>query len=302
MNDQQIRIDPAWEPDPVWDSLRRSFRFWVASSLLALLVAMALIPQAFVHFSPATHDPRDCSVRSADGTFQDRLTPSTQHWFGTDIQGCDYYARAIFGARISLLVGIGSALIASAIGLIIGGLGGFFGGWADALTGRIGDIFFALPYLVGAILLLTFVAGENRNAFEVMSVIGLLSWPLAARIARSSTLVARAQDYVEAARALGASRARILIRHVLPNVIAPIAIYTLISIGVNIGVEATLTFLGVGLQSPSLSWGLMISSASSFIYDSPHLLLFPALFVTAAVISFLILGDVIRDATDPRMR
>lgn len=292
-------------PDPAldgsWRRLRDHPRFWLAVGPIGLLVLMALLPELFVALSPATHDPLACSIRAPDGTYQDRLNPSSEHWFGTDTQGCDAYARVVHGARVSLVVGVGGAGMAALLGLIIGGLGGFRGGWVDGLTSRIADVFFSVPYLVGAILLLAVLGGERRTSLEVATAIGVLSWPLAARIVRGSVLAARDQEYVEAARALGANDLRILSRHILPNVAAPIVIYTLISIGVNIGVEATLTFLGVGLQAPSISWGLMIADGASFIYDSPHLLLFPAIFVTVAVLSFLVLGDVVSDALDPRL-
>jgi ABC-type dipeptide/oligopeptide/nickel transport system permease subunit len=269
---------------------------------LFILVVAALRPAVFVAPLPATHDPLACAIRAADGSYQDRLPPSQEHWFGTDVQGCDYFARVVHGGQVSLAVGIGGALLAGLIGLVVGGSGGFLGGWIDAVTGRVTDVFFAVPYLVGAILLLSVLGGERRNALEVLTVIGALSWPLAARIVRASVLTARKQAYVEAARALGASGFRVLVRHILPNVAAPIGVYVLISIGVNIGIEATLTFLGVGLQAPSVSWGLMIAAAANHVHDSPHLLLFPSALVTVAVLSFLVLGDVVRDSVDPRLR
>jgi oligopeptide transport system permease protein len=263
---------------------------------------MVIWPELLVAPSPATHDPLQCSIRAADGSYQDRLPPSPAHWFGTDIQGCDYYARVIHGARISIVVGVGSGLLASVIGLVLGGWGAFRGGWVDGTINRVGDVFFSIPYLVGAILILGMLTDEQRSVTHIVLAIGILSWPLAARIVRSSVLQAKQLPYVEAARSIGVKGSRILWRHVIPNIAAPLIVFTLISIGVNIGVEATLTYLGVGMQAPSISWGLMIDSASDFMYDAPHLLLFPALFVTAAVFSFLVIADVARDSWDPRMR
>ena len=285
-----------------WRALRRSPRFWVAAVIVALAMLMAIWPQLFVSISPATHDPFDCSLRADDGSFQDRLPPSADHWFGTDVQGCDYYARVMYGARASIVVGVGATLVALLIGLALGGIGGYYRGWPDAVISRVTDLFFAVPYVVGAILLLSVIGDEGRSTLQVLLVIGALSWPLASRIVRSSVLGVTQQEYVEAARAVGASDARIVTRHVLPNSFAPVFVFSMITIGAIIGVEATLSFLGVGLQLPAISWGLMINTAQSYVFDSPHLLLFPGLFVTLTVLAFLLLGDALRDAFDPRLQ
>jgi ABC-type dipeptide/oligopeptide/nickel transport system permease subunit len=284
-----------------WRALRTSPRFWFAAFVIVVITLMALWPQAFVAPSPATHDPRDCSLRADDGSFQDRLPPSAEHWFGTDVQGCDYYARVMYGARVSVVVGVGATLLALAIGLALGGVAGYYRGWPDSVISRVTDLFFALPYVVGAILLLTVLGEEGRSAFQVLLVIGVLSWPLASRIVRSSVLSVAQQEYIEAARAVGASDARILTRHVLPNSFAPVFVYSMISIGAIIGVEATLSFLGVGLRLPAISWGLMINTAQGHLLETPHLLLFPGLFVTLIVLAFLLMGDALRDAFDPRL-
>jgi ABC-type dipeptide/oligopeptide/nickel transport system permease subunit len=277
-------------------------RLWAALTLLVIVSLMTVWPELLVAPSPATHDPLDCSIRAPDGSYQDRLPPSAEHWFGTDVQGCDYYARVMHGARTSVVVGVGGAFLATTIGLIIGATGAFRGGWADGVFSRVGDVFFALPYLVGAILILSLLTDEGRTEAQIVLAIGILSWPLAARIVRSTVLQAKGMAYVEAARSIGVSGSRVLWRHIGPNAAAPIVVYTMISVGVNIGVEATLTYLGVGMQSPAISWGLMIDSASEFMYDAPHLLIFPSVFVTATVFAFLLLADVIRDISDPRLR
>lgn len=285
-----------------WRSLRKSPRFWFAAGIVILVTLMAVWPQLFVSISPASHDPYDCSLRAPDGSFQDRLPPSNEHWFGTDVQGCDYYARVMYGARASIVVGVGATLVALLIGLALGGVAGYYRGWPDSVISRVTDLFFAVPYVVGAILLLTMLGEEGRSSLQVLLVIGFLSWPLASRIVRSSVLGVTQQEYVEAARAVGASDARILTRHVLPNSFAPVFVFSMISIGAIIGVEATLSFLGVGLQLPAISWGLMINTAQNYLFDSPHLLLFPGLFVTLTVLAFLLLGDSLRDAFDPRLQ
>lgn len=297
------------EPDPslvaggeAWQALRGSVSFWITAGLVLLLAVMAIWPQLFVAPSPGPADPQLCSLRAADGSFQDRLLPSPQHWFGTDVQGCDYYARTIYGARTSLWIATAATILALIPGILLGLTAGYLGGWVDAVISRFTDVFFAIPYIIGAILLLTALGGESRSATEVLVVIAALSWPLPSRIVRAAALQARRQEYVEAARALGAPTWRILVRHVLPNSYGPVLVYASLSAGSIIGLEALLSFLGVGLQLPAISWGLMIKTAQSHLLSLPHLLFFPGLFVTVAVLAFFLLGDVLRGALDPRLR
>lgn len=293
---------PAMVTGEAWRALRRSARFWITAGLVVLFAVMATWPQLFVAPSPAPADPRECSLRASDGSFQDRLLPSSEHWFGTDVQGCDYYTRTIYGARTSLGIAAAATVLALIPGVLLGLTAGYLGGWPDAVISRFTDIFFAIPYIIGAILLLTALGGENRTASEVLVVIAALSWPLPSRIVRAAALQARSQEYVEAARAMGAPTSRILFRHVLPNSFAPVIVYASLSAGSIIGLEALLSFLGVGLQLPAVSWGLMIKTAESHLLDVPHLLFFPGLFVTVAVLAFFLLGDVLRQALDPHLR
>lgn len=286
-----------------WRELRQRWIFWIAASLIALFSVMAAAPQVFVAPSPGTHDPRDCGLRADDGTYQDRLRPSKEHWFGTDLQGCDYYARVIYGARVSIIIGIGVTALAGLIGLTLGGIAGFYGGWFDNLISRFVDVLFAIPFLVAAILFLNVIASDgNRGIPHLLLVLGVFGWPTLSRLFRGSVIQAKTQDYVEAARAVGASNFRILIRHILPNAIAPTIVYATIAIGGVIAAEATLSFLGVGLQLPAISWGLMINNAQTRIITDPHLLLFPGIFLSLTVLGFLLLGDAVRDALDPRQR
>lgn len=285
-----------------WKVLRRSLRFWITAGLVILFAVMAIWPQLFVAPSPAPPDPQQCSLRAPDGSFQDRLLPSAGHWFGTDVQGCDYYTRTIYGARTSLWIASAATVLALVPGILLGLTAGYVGGWADAVISRLTDVFFAIPYIIGAILLLTALGGDTRTTTEVIVVIAALSWPLPSRIVRAAALQARSQEYVEAARALGAPTSRILFRHVLPNSFAPVIVYASISAGAIIGLEALLSFLGVGLQLPAISWGLMVNTAQSHLLDLPHLLLFPGLFVTVAVLAFFLLGDVLQQSLDPRLR
>ncbi len=286
-----------------WRQLRRRVVFWVAVGLITLFTVMAIVPQVFVAPSPATHDPTDCRLRDDAGEFQDRLRPSREHWFGTDMQGCDYYARVIYGARVSIIIGLGVTILAGILGVILGGISGFYGGATDQAISRFVDILFAMPFLVIAILFLNAIATPGtRNLGHVLLVLGVFGWPTLSRIFRASVIQARGQDYVEAARALGASNGRILVRHVFPNAIAPTIVYATIAIGGVIAAEATLSFLGVGLQLPAISWGLMINTAQTRLLTDPHLLFFPGLALSLTVLGFLLLGDVVRDALDPRLR
>lgn len=287
-----------------WKEIRHRKLFWFAAFIIGVITLMAIWPALFTAPSPATHDPRECSLRNPEtGEFQDLLQPSADHWFGTDIQGCDYYARVIHGARVSIIIGIGGTIILSIIGLVIGGVAGFYGGWTDTLIGRFVDILFAFPFLIAAILFLNAIAPETgRTAWHVLVVIGVFGWPTLSRIFRGSVLQAKEKEYVEAAQALGASKNRILFRHVFPNAVAPAIVYAMIGVGGIIGAEAALSFLGVGLQLPAISWGLMINTAQDRVVTEPHLLLFPGVFLSLTVLGFLLLGDVVRDALDPRTR
>ena len=297
------------EPDPptslgrdAWHEVSRRPVFWLAITVIGLFALMAIVPALFVAPSPAGHDPYACSLRDVSGAYQDRLPPSADHWFGTDLQGCDYYARVIYGARASMTVGIVTVLIGGSIALLLGGVSGYSGGWVDTTISRVMDVFFGFPLLIAAILLLTAVAGEQRSTLEVAVVLGLLSWPLAARLFRSSVQQVRGHSYVDAARLMGASAPRVLARHVVPNAITPLLVFGALAIGVALAAEAGLSFLGIGLQAPTISWGQMIDAAQQRLEQSPHLLFFPGLFLVILILAFLALGDVLRRAMETRRR
>ncbi len=281
-----------------WMELKSSKIFWVAAVLVTFVLALTFFPGVF-----ATQDPQACSLgRSLQ-------TPSAEHWFGTDLQGCDYYSRVIFGARNSVAVGVLVVLLFSVIALVFGSLAGYYGGWVDALIARATDIIFALPLVLGGLVLLTVLPGVeifgytlSRNVPTVAVVLGLFAWPAPLRLMRGSTLSTAQSDYVQAARALGANDLRIIRRHVLPNAITPLLVYATIGVGLIIVAEAVLTFLGVGLQLPTISWGLMISGARTRFAQFPHLLLFPGLFLSMTVFAFILMGDALRDAFDPKLR
>lgn len=284
-----------------WRTLRRDPIFIVCSLLILTFAVMAAAPQLFT-----SADPGNCLLPRSP-RFVDELVnpsggrPTGENIFGFDLQGCDYFARVVYGARVSMLVGVftvgGSVLLA----LILGCLAGYYGGGTDSVLGRITDVFFAIPLTLGAIVMLNSVF-DTRGVGQVVLVLVLFGWPTMMRLTRSAVLSAKEEDYVTAARALGAGDWRILTRHILPNSIAPVIVYATISIGAAIAAEATLSFLGVGLQLPAISWGLMISVAQSQIQTIPHLLLFPGAFLSVMILSFIMLGDSLRDALDPKLR
>lgn len=271
--------------------LIRNPMFIIAGFVLVTFVVMAIAPQLFTS-RPATS--ADCFISNA------RQSPSAEHWFGTDIQGCDYYTRVIYGARSSLTVGVLVTIGAVLIALVVGMSAGFFGGIVDTLASRAVDIVFALPFLLGAIVFLNVL--ENRTVWTVAGVLIVFTWPTMTRLMRSAVIAVRSNEYVMAARALGASNFTIMVRHILPNSLAPLVVYATVFVGSIIGAEATLTYLGVGLELPSISWGLQLSNAQNYVEQHPHLLLFPALFVGLAVFSFMVIGDALRDALDPKRK
>lgn len=273
----------------VWYQLRRNPLFVGSALLIVVFSVMAIAPQVFT-----SADPRACNLANS------LARPSAEHWFGYDLQGCDYYAKVIYGARASITIGISVTVVALAIALVLGSLSGYYGGLLDTVIARIADIWFAIPTILGGIVILSVLG--SRGIPQVALVLIVLAWPTMTRLMRSSVLAAKASDYVTATRALGSSDFRIMWRHILPNAIAPVIVYATILVGITISAEASLSFLGVGLQLPAISWGLMISDAQTRILQAPHLLFFPALFLSLTVFSFILLGDALRDALDPRLR
>ncbi|TLM80195.1 MAG: ABC transporter permease [Actinobacteria bacterium] len=225
--------------------------------------------------------------------------PSHEHPFGTDRLGRDMASRIIYGARVSLAVGVIATGIALAIGLVLGCIAGYYGGLRDSLIMRGADVFLAFPYILFAIAL---IAVLGRGVANVFIAIGLLGWPTIARIIRSSVLSVKEMEYVDAARALGASDVRILARHILPNGMAPIIVYSTMSIGGAILTEAALSFLGMGVQPPDPSWGLMLSDARAFMETAPWMMIWPGFAILTTVLAFVLLGDGLRDALDVKLK
>ncbi|MCJ1677968.1 ABC transporter permease [Streptomyces sp. APSN-46.1] len=272
-----------------WHQLRRNPVFILSALVILFLVVISIWPQLI-----ASGDPLRCDLsKSQEG-------PAPGHPFGYDTQGCDVYTRTVYGARASITVGICATVGAALLGSGLGGLAGFFGGWGDATLSRVADIFFGIPVILGGLVFLSVVT--STTVWPVVGFIVLLGWPQLARIARGSVITAKQNDYVQAARALGAGNARILLRHVAPNAIAPVIVVATIALGTYIALEATLSFLGVGLRPPTVSWGIDISNAASQIRNAPHMLLWPAGALSLTVLAFIMLGDAVRDALDPKLR
>ncbi len=287
LGDAPLRTAGLWSD--AWRSLRRNPLFVVPAVIVAVFVVMAVVPRLFT-----SADPRACDL--ADSLRR----PGGDHWFGFDIQGCDYYARVVYGARVSIAVGLLTVAGTMVVAVLLGSLAGYYGGLIDSLIARLTDVWFALPTVLGAIVILS-VLGE-KNVPQLVLVLIIFGWPTMTRLMRSAVLSVRDMEYVAAARALGAGDGRLVFRHILPNAIAPVVVYATIKVGIVIAAEATLSFLGLGVQLPSISWGLMIAGGRTRLLDAPHLLLFPGLALSLTVLAFVLMGDALRDAFDPRLR
>ncbi len=223
--------------------------------------------------------------------------PSAAHPFGTDLFGRDVLGRVVYGARVSLAVGVLATVISLAIGVVLGGLAGYLGRVADAVTMRLADVFLAFPYVLFAVALIA-VVGKGYTSMLV--AIGVLGWPPIARVFRASVLSVKEEGYVEAARAIGGSGPWVFARHVLPNSIAPVIVYGTMSVGGAILAESALSFLGMGVQPPSPSWGGMLADARLLTADAPWLMFWPGVAIVGTVAAFVVLGDSLRDALDVR--
>ncbi|MFV2099953.1 ABC transporter permease [Micromonospora sp. LOL_024] len=277
----------------LWADARRQLLrdpIFVIASLYVLVVgSMAAFPMLWT-----SQDPRNCN------TDRSRISPSGEHPFGFDILGCDYYAHAIYGAWPSMVIAVMATSGIVLFGGTLGLLAGYYGGWVDTIISRVMDIFFSLPFLLGAIVFLTVI--KRQNIWTITAVLFLLAWPSIARIIRGSVISSKDLDYVQAAKAVGARNSRLMFRHILPNAIAPMLVYATIVLGSFVAAEATLTFLGVGLQQPAQSWGIMISTHQVYFLEDPWLLLFPCGLLVGTVLSFILMGDALRDALDPKFR
>ncbi|MCJ1677962.1 ABC transporter permease [Streptomyces sp. APSN-46.1] len=273
------------------DDLRRNPIFIIGAALVVFLLVVAAVPQLFTSGSP--FDAGTCKL-------EDSLRkPNSEHWFGFDVQGCDVYTRTVWAARNSVIVGTLTTFLVMTVGGLLGLIAGWTGGVVDSVLSRFTEIFFAIPLILGGMLIMSTLPG---NAWTVSLVLAILAWPQIFRIMRSSVLQNKNNDYVVAARALGAGTMRITLRHILPNAVAPVIVVSAISLGGFISAEAALSYLGIGVQPPQISWGLMVSDASVRWLQAPHVLLFPSAALSITVLAFIMVGDAVRDALDPKLR
>jgi ABC-type dipeptide/oligopeptide/nickel transport system permease subunit len=269
-------------------ALRRDPRAWFGIAVVVLIVLLAVLAPLVSHGDPLAID----LVNQLQG-------PSRQHWLGTDIQGRDVWARLVYGSRISLSAGIISQVIALTLGLTLGLTAGYKGGWVDELVMRLADVTLAFPTLL---LLIAMAAALQPSLIVVFFTIGVVGWAAMARLVRGQVLVVRQLEYVHASRALGARDTRIVLQHVLPNVVAPILIAATLGVAAAIMAEASLSFLGLGVQPPTPSWGAMIADGRDLnqLRHAPWTSVSPGIAIGAAVLGFNLLGDALRDALDPR--
>jgi oligopeptide transport system permease protein len=272
-----------------WRGLRGRPKFIVAAVLIACIVVVAVFPAWFTGIDPTYADAS-----------QSLLPPSAAHWFGTDLQGHDIYARTVYGARASVTVGLGATLAVFLVGGTLGALAGFYGGWIDAVVSRLTDVFFGLPLLLAAIVIMGVM--RHRTVWTVIAILALFGWPQIARIARSAVLQVRNSDYVLAAKALGLRNSQILLRHALPNALGPVLAVATLALGIFIVTEASLSYLGVGLPTSVVSWGGDINLAQSRLRSGSPILFYPAGALAITVLSFMMMGDALRDALDPASR
>jgi peptide/nickel transport system permease protein len=271
-----------------WMRLRRRKSALFGLAVIVLLVLMAVFAPLIAPFDPAQQSWT--SVRKS---------PSALHWFGTDESGRDLFSRVVYGARASLLAGVVSVTIALGLGVPIGLLAGYRGGWPDALISRITDAMLACPFLILAIALAAFLGPSLTNA---MIAIGITTTPIFVRLTRGQVLSVKVEDYVEAARAVGNPAWRIAVRHILPNILPALLVQATLSIAAAIIAEASLSFLGLGQQPPAPSWGSMLNVAQRFLTNAPWMAIYPGIAIFLTVLSFNLLGDGLRDALDPKER
>ena len=287
-----ITVDPV-EPAEPGSSPWRDAWYRLSKNRLALIGGCIILLFAFLCLIAGLIAP--------DPDFQDLALyaspPGSAHWFGTDSLGRDLFSRVLHGGRISLAVGVVASMVALCIGVVYGTISGFYGGTVDAVMMRVVDILYALPFAIFVILLTVFF---GSNLYLLFGAIGAVEWLTMARIVRGQVRSLRKMEFVEAAEALGISRRRIIFRHMIPNVLGPVIVYTTLTIPSVMLLESFLSFLGLGVQPPNASWGVLIHEGALAMEEFPWLLIFPGLAFSITLFSFNFLGDGLRDALDPR--
>lgn len=269
--------------------LRRHPTALAGAILLLLFTLAAIFAPWLTHYNPAHIE-----------LFQRLQPPTPAHWFGTDELGRDVFARTLYGARISLAVATAVVLLSLAAGLVMGALAGFYGGLADTIINLyLSNAFLALP---GILLAVAFVAFLGPSTVNLVLALALSGWVNYARLVRAQVMAVKEREFVQAARSLGASDGRLLLRHILPNILQPLIVQAAVGMAGAVLAEATLSFLGLGVQPPTPTWGAMLNDARSHLFESPYLVAFPAIAVALCVLAFNLIGDGLRDALDPRSR
>jgi peptide/nickel transport system permease protein len=282
-------VDASISEKPLAQAIKRQPLAALGIVLLTIFVVCAL-------FAPwlAPQDPAQLDLTGR------LMPPSAAHWFGTDELGRDILSRILFGARISLIVAVSVVGLSLALGLVAGCIAGFYGGWADTVLNiYVTNAFLALP---GILLAIAFVAFMGPGLGNVILALAISGWVGYARLVRAQVMAVKEREFVEAARSLGATDLRIITRHILPNILQPLIVQAAIGMAGAVLAEATLSFLGLGVPPPAASWGSMLNDARSHLFDSPHLVFFPAMAVMLCVLSFNFIGDALRDYLDPRTR
>lgn len=278
-----------------WQRLKRNK---LAMAGAVWIIFMVIVALSAPFWAPATLG----SPTEVDTTQMAQLArqaPSAAHPFGTDALGRDVLCRVVFGARISLAVGLLATAISTVIGLVMGAIAAYYGGIWDTIIMRLADTFLAFPYTLFVIMMLAVIGSGLQNVFIA---IGVLGWPSIARVFRSAILSVKENDYVDAARAMGASDLRIIARHIFPNSVATIVVYATMNIGGAILTESALSYLGMGITPPNPSWGVMIQDGQQYLATSPWLMIMPGLAILTTVLAFTLLGDGLRDALDVKMK
>lgn len=281
----------------LWGDVRyemvRSPVFWFSAVLVFIILVMAFFPQLFASTSP--NESGACQLENA------RVKPTWDHPFGYTNAGCDMWSSLVYGTGKSVIVAILVTIGTVIIGVATGTAAGWFGGFTDTMVSRITDVFFGLPFILGALVFLAIF--PDRNIYTISIVLTVFGWTSLTRVMRGSVISTKQRDFVDAARALGATDLFIIRKHILANSIAPVIVLATIGLGAYISAEATLTFLGVGYQRPTVSWGLLVSEGQTLATAGFwHLLVYPSSFIVVTVLAFILLGDVLRDALDPRSR
>ncbi|MFD1736981.1 nickel transporter permease [Bacillus salitolerans] len=281
--------NPRWERwKAFYKQMKKNKMAMVGGYIILFYILVALFGPLF-----APHDPLEIDLLNK------LQPPSIEHWMGTDDKGRDVLSRVIYGSQLSLTVGVVSVLIGAFFGIMLGLISGYYGKWIDTVIMRIIDILLAFP---GLLLALAIVSALGPSLINVMLAVGIFSIPTFARIVRGSTLATKKLEYIDAIRALGASDAKIIFVHILPNILSPIIVQGTLRLATAILTAAGLSFLGMGAQPPSPEWGAMLSSGRNFLWNAPHMATFPGLAIAIIVMGLNLFGDGLRDALDPRMK